>query len=162
MTAMSSLTLLTWGRATTCRAPTSCTSICPTTTAERTTAYRRGTGAPPPLPVRCGTAGRIPLEQSPRRTLCPPQSAQKSPQRRPHCMRQKAPHLRQHRRPARNTVDPRTCRYALLWGPRIIATDRQAPRIYPQMIRLCSRFDSVLFTPKMSEIPSYGNYSRSP
>src|ERR1039458_1124160 len=30
------------------------------------------------------------------------------------------------------------------------------------MIRLCSRFDSVLFTPKMSEIPSYGNYSRSP
>jgi hypothetical protein len=50
----------------------------------------------------------------------------------------------------------------LLWGPRIIATDRQAPRIYPRMIRLCSRFDSVLFTPKMSEIPSYGNYSRSP
>ena len=49
-----------------------------------------------------------------------------------------------------------------LWGSRIIATDRQAPRIYPQMIRLCSRFDSVLFTPKMSEIPSYGNYSRSP
>jgi hypothetical protein len=30
------------------------------------------------------------------------------------------------------------------------------------MIRLCSRFDSVLFTPKISEIPSYGNYSRSP
>ena len=29
------------------------------------------------------------------------------------------------------------------------------------MIRLCSRFDSVLFTPKMSAIPSYGNYSRS-
>jgi hypothetical protein len=50
----------------------------------------------------------------------------------------------------------------ILRGPRIIATDRQAPRIYPQMIRLCSRFDSVLFTPKMSEIPSYGNYSRSP
>ena len=47
-------------------------------------------------------------------------------------------------------------------GPRIIATDRQAPRIYPRMIRLCSRFDSVLFTPKISEIPSYGNYSRSP
>jgi hypothetical protein len=47
-------------------------------------------------------------------------------------------------------------------GPRIIATDRQAPRIYPRMIRLCSRFDSVLFTPKMSAIPSYGNYSRSP
>ena len=46
--------------------------------------------------------------------------------------------------------------------PRIIATDRQAHRIYPQMIRLCSRFDSVLFTPKMSESPSYGNYSRSP
>jgi hypothetical protein len=43
-----------------------------------------------------------------------------------------------------------------------IKSDRQAPRIYPQMIRLCSRFDSVLFTPKMSEIPSYGNYSRSP
>ena len=49
-----------------------------------------------------------------------------------------------------------------LWGPRIIATDRQAPRIYPRMIRLCSRFDSVLYTPKISEIPSYGNYSRSP
>jgi hypothetical protein len=47
-------------------------------------------------------------------------------------------------------------------GPRIIATDRQAPRIYPPMIRLCSRFDSVLFTPKMSAIPSYRNYSRSP
>jgi hypothetical protein len=30
------------------------------------------------------------------------------------------------------------------------------------MIRLCSRFDSVLFTPKVSEISSYGNYSRSP
>ena len=30
------------------------------------------------------------------------------------------------------------------------------------MIRLCSRFDSVLFTPKISEIASYGNYSRSP
>ena len=48
------------------------------------------------------------------------------------------------------------------WGPRIIATDRQAPRIYPRMIRLCSRFGSVLFTPKMPAIPSYGNYSRSP
>jgi hypothetical protein len=47
-------------------------------------------------------------------------------------------------------------------GPRIIATDRQAPRSYPQMIPLCSRFDSVLFTPKMSVIASYGNYSRSP
>jgi hypothetical protein len=47
-------------------------------------------------------------------------------------------------------------------GPRIIATDHQAPRIYPRMIRLCSRFDSVLFTPKISEIPSYCNYSRSP
>src|ERR1035437_2572462 len=45
---------------------------------------------------------------------------------------------------------------------RIIATDLQAPRIYPRMIRLCSRFDSVLFTPKISEIPSYGNYSRFP
>src|SRR5674476_718803 len=30
------------------------------------------------------------------------------------------------------------------------------------MIRVCSRFDSVLFTPKISENPSYGNYSRSP
>src|SRR5450759_588269 len=47
-------------------------------------------------------------------------------------------------------------------GPRIIATDRQAPRIYPPMIPLCSRFDSVLFTPKMFAIASYGNYSRSP
>src|SRR5450759_145548 len=47
-------------------------------------------------------------------------------------------------------------------GPRIIATDRQAPRIYSRMIPLCSRFDSVLFTPKTSAIASYGNYSRSP
>jgi hypothetical protein len=47
-------------------------------------------------------------------------------------------------------------------GPRIIATDRQAPRVYPRMIPLCSRFDSVLFTPKMSAIASYGNFSRSP
>src|SRR5450759_1533834 len=47
-------------------------------------------------------------------------------------------------------------------GPRIIAADRQAPRIYPRMIPLCSRFDSVLFTPKMSAIASYGDYSRSP
>jgi hypothetical protein len=30
------------------------------------------------------------------------------------------------------------------------------------MIPLCSRFDSVLFTPKTSAIASYGNYSRSP
>src|ERR1019366_1152767 len=30
------------------------------------------------------------------------------------------------------------------------------------MIPLCSRFDSMLFTPKMSAIASYGNYSRSP
>src|ERR1019366_8873524 len=47
-------------------------------------------------------------------------------------------------------------------GPRIIATNRQAPRIYPRMIPLCSRFDSVLFTPKMSAIASCGNYSRFP
>src|SRR5450830_682115 len=47
-------------------------------------------------------------------------------------------------------------------GPRIIATDRQAPRIYPRMIPFCSRFDSVLFTPKISAIASSGNYSRSP
>jgi len=32
----------------------------------------------------------------------------------------------------------------------------------PRMIRLCSRFDSALFTPKIAEIPSHGNYSRSP
>jgi hypothetical protein len=49
-----------------------------------------------------------------------------------------------------------------IWGPRIIATNRQAPRIYPRMIPLCSRFDSVLFTPKMSAIASCGNYSRFP
>jgi len=47
-------------------------------------------------------------------------------------------------------------------GPRIIAPDCQAPRIYPRMIPLCSRFDSVLFTPKMSAIACHGNYSRSP
>ena len=44
----------------------------------------------------------------------------------------------------------------------MIATDRQAPRIYPRMILLCSHFDSVLFTPKRSAIATYGNYSRSP
>ena len=49
-----------------------------------------------------------------------------------------------------------------LRGPRIIAADRQGPRIYPPMIPLCSRFDSVLFTPNMSAIASYGNFSRSP
>jgi hypothetical protein len=50
----------------------------------------------------------------------------------------------------------------VLRGPRIIATNRQAPRIYPRMVPRCSRFDSVLFTPKMTAIASYGNYSRSP
>ena len=30
------------------------------------------------------------------------------------------------------------------------------------MIPLCSRFDSALFTPKMSAIASYDNFSRSP
>jgi hypothetical protein len=30
------------------------------------------------------------------------------------------------------------------------------------MIPLCSRFDSVLFTPKMPAIACHGNYSRSP
>jgi hypothetical protein len=30
------------------------------------------------------------------------------------------------------------------------------------MIPLCSRFDSMLFTPKMFRIASYGDYSRSP
>jgi hypothetical protein len=49
-----------------------------------------------------------------------------------------------------------------LRGPRIIAPDCQAPRIYPRMIPLCSRFDSVLFTPKTSAIACHGNYSRSP
>jgi hypothetical protein len=47
-------------------------------------------------------------------------------------------------------------------GPRKIATDRQAPRVYLRMIPLCSRFDSVLFTPKTSAIASYSNFSRSP
>ena len=47
-------------------------------------------------------------------------------------------------------------------GPRTIATDRQAPRVYPRVIPHCSRFDSVLFTPKMFAIASYGNFSRSP
>jgi hypothetical protein len=45
--------------------------------------------------------------------------------------------------------------------PRIIAADRQAPRIYPRMIPLCSRFDSVLFTPKRSAIATFGYFSRS-
>src|ERR1035437_8986891 len=54
-------------------------------------------------------------------------------------------------------VSQKSCR-----GPRIIATDRRAPLIGPRMIPLCSRFDSVLFTPKMFRIASYGDYSRSP
>jgi hypothetical protein len=46
--------------------------------------------------------------------------------------------------------------------PRIIAAHRQAHRLYPGMIPLCSRFDSMLFTPKRSAIASYSNFSRSP
>jgi hypothetical protein len=57
---------------------------------------------------------------------------------------------------------PQAMPIIVLRGPRIIATNRQAPRIYPRMIPLCSRFDSMLVTPKMSAIASYGNYSRSP
>src|SRR5450631_302082 len=53
-------------------------------------------------------------------------------------------------------------RHAGYRGPRIIAADRQGPRIYPPMIPLCSRFDSVLFTPNMSAIACHGNYSRPP
>lgn len=47
-------------------------------------------------------------------------------------------------------------------GPRIIAPERQVRRVYPRMIPLCSRFDSVLFTPKMPAIACHRNYSRSP
>jgi hypothetical protein len=50
----------------------------------------------------------------------------------------------------------------VLRGPRIIAANGQVPRIYPRMILLCSRFDSVLFTPKRSAIATYGYFSRSP
>jgi len=70
------------------------------------------------------------------------------------------------RMPTNTTVRPKPNTFVVarsdIRGPRIIATDRQAPLIYPRMIPLCSRFDSVLFTPKMSAIASYGNYSRSP
>jgi hypothetical protein len=38
----------------------------------------------------------------------------------------------------------------------------QAPQIYPPMIPFCSRFDSVLFTPKMPTIAGCFNFSRSP
>jgi hypothetical protein len=46
--------------------------------------------------------------------------------------------------------------------PRIIAAHRQAHRIYPGMIPLCSRFDSMLFTPKRSAIATFGYFSRLP
>jgi tetratricopeptide (TPR) repeat protein len=39
---------------------------------------------------------------------------------------------------------------------------RQAPQICPPMIPFCSRFDSVLFTPKMPAIAGRFNFSRSP
>jgi len=39
---------------------------------------------------------------------------------------------------------------------------RQAPQTYPPMIPFCSRFDSVLFTPKMTPIAGCFNFSRSP
>jgi hypothetical protein len=39
---------------------------------------------------------------------------------------------------------------------------RQAPQICPPMIPFCSRFDSVLFTPKMPSIAGCFNFSRSP
>jgi hypothetical protein len=38
---------------------------------------------------------------------------------------------------------------------------RQAPQICPPMIPVCSRFDSVLFTPKMPTIAGCFNLSRS-
>ena len=39
---------------------------------------------------------------------------------------------------------------------------RQAPLICPPMIPFCSRFDSVLFTPKIQAIAGCFNFSRSP
>jgi hypothetical protein len=39
---------------------------------------------------------------------------------------------------------------------------RQAPQIFPPMIPFCSRFDSVLFTPKTPAIAGCFNFSRSP
>jgi hypothetical protein len=39
---------------------------------------------------------------------------------------------------------------------------RQAPQTCPPMIPFCSRFDSVLFTPKMPAISGSFNFSRSP
>jgi hypothetical protein len=38
---------------------------------------------------------------------------------------------------------------------------RQAPQTCPPMIPFCSRFDSVLFTPKMPAISGRFNFSRS-
>jgi hypothetical protein len=39
---------------------------------------------------------------------------------------------------------------------------RRAPLIFPPMIPFCSRFDSVLFTPKTPAIAGCFNFSRSP
>jgi hypothetical protein len=53
-------------------------------------------------------------------------------------------------------------RMKVLREPRIIAAHRQAHRIYPGMIPLCSRFDSMLFTPKRSAVATFGYFSRFP
>jgi hypothetical protein len=47
-------------------------------------------------------------------------------------------------------------------GPRKMVITGQAPQICPPMIPFCSRFDSVLFTPKMPAIAGCFNFSRSP
>jgi hypothetical protein len=48
------------------------------------------------------------------------------------------------------------------WGPRKMVKGRQATQICPPMIPFCSRFNSVLFSPKMPAIAGCFNFSRSP
>ena len=74
------------------------------------TTHRRRSRQVAPLTVCCSASCRIPLEQTPDRSLRAPHSTRKSPQRSSRCMRQKADRLRQHRRSARHPLDRTTRR----------------------------------------------------
>ena len=75
----------------------------------RATSHRRRPWPPAPISIRCCASGRLPLEQSPCRTLCAPDSLRKIPQGRAYRLRPKAADLRQYHCPARNAVG-RKCR----------------------------------------------------
>ncbi len=77
---------------------------------QRRPPHRRRTRSPAPIALRRRLAGRLPLEPGADRFLPPPHRARKAPQCRPDRLRQEAPHLRKHRRPARNPMDQTHCR----------------------------------------------------